>query len=203
MASRKLLTRGALAALTLTLLIGSAEGAGPWKGQILDRETGQPIPGAVVVAVWRTPVAGLRMHSESEFLDVDEMVSDADGRFVIPERARFSWRRFARVLGPQVLIFKSGCGLWQFRGTPASGSAEDTHAAEQRLAAAWDRFAAEGAVLELPRVTDPQKRLAIHSHVRPLDVPDDRIVNLLSALEADRSALGLPPPRPVAPGDKK
>ena len=203
MASRKLLTRGAVAAVLVVLLAGIAEAAGPWKGQIVDRETGQPIAGAIVLAVWRTPVAGLRMHSETEFLDVDEMASDTDGRFVIPERARFSWRRFARVDGPQLLIFKGGYGLWQFRGAPYYASTEDTYTAEQRVAAAWDRFATEGVVLELPTVTDRQKRLAIHGHVRPLDVPDERIANLLSALEADRAALGLPASRPVTPGDKK
>src|SRR4051812_34651428 len=109
MASRQLLVRLTAGVLLATLLAcATVEAAGPWKGQIVDRDTGQPIPGAVVLAIWRTPIKGIQMHAETQFFDVDEVMSDAQGRIVIPERERFTWSQLARVMGPEIIIFKGG-----------------------------------------------------------------------------------------------
>ena len=108
--------RGARVAVTMLVLVMGgathAEAAGPWKAQIVDAETGQPIEGVVVVAIWKTEPAGIRMHPNREFFDVDEVVSGVDGRIVIPERTLFSWQRFTWVIGPQILMFKAGYGIW-------------------------------------------------------------------------------------------
>ena len=66
--------------LSLTLFTSSAFAGGPWKGQIIDIETKEPLEGAVVVAVWdrnyRTPTGG-----SSYFYEAKEVLTDKEGRF--------------------------------------------------------------------------------------------------------------------------
>jgi hypothetical protein len=192
MASRQLLVRLAVGVLVAVLACGVVEAAGPWKGQIVDRDTDQPIAGAVVVAIWTLRSPGV-IHPEEDFHSALEVVSDEEGRFVIPEHTAVTTKPLAVVEGPDVRIFKSGYGRWQFQGSPYYAVAEDLHTAKKRIAAGWERFVGEGVVIELPRITDRRKRTEVHIYVRPGGVPAEHIRRLLAEIDADRIALGLPP----------
>lgn len=195
MASRKLLIRGAVAALlTVVLLAGNAEAAGPWKGQIVDRETGQPIAGAIVLAIWTVRGWG-EIHPEDEFHSAVEAVSDAEGRFVIPEHTATPTKPLTAIRGPQVVIFKAGFGAWEFQGAPYYAVAEDSSARDQRIKHAWEAFEREGTVFQLRRYADLQERRAWLGRVRPLSVPDDKIPRLLQALDEENISLGESPAR--------
>ena len=106
-----------LAALAPATGPDDAHAAGPWRGQVVDAETGQPIEGVVVVAVWERLSPGV-IHQARAFHDVDEVVTDAEGRFVLPERELSPPNPFITIDGPQLTMFKGGYGLWQFRGAP-------------------------------------------------------------------------------------
>jgi hypothetical protein len=55
---------------------------GPFRGKIVDMETGQGIPGAVVLAIWLEKVpTPIEMHTR--FYDAREVVSGPDGSFEI------------------------------------------------------------------------------------------------------------------------
>jgi hypothetical protein len=192
MASRELLIRSAFIALVTVLLSGSAEGAGPWKGQILERETGQPIAGAVVLAIWTVRSWG-EIHPEDEFHSAFEAVSDADGRFVIPAHTAVPTKPLTAIRGPQILIFKAGFGPWEFQGGPYYAVAEDSYAREERIKHSWEAFEKEGAGFELRRLADRQQRLSWNSMVRPRSVPPERMLGFLEALDAERVSLGVPP----------
>lgn len=99
MAARQLLIRLVLGALVSVLAGGAAEAAGPWKGQIVDRDTGQPIPGAVVLAIW---VVRSRdsIHPHDDFHSAVEVVSDGEGRFVVPEHTATSPKPLTELRGP-------------------------------------------------------------------------------------------------------
>jgi hypothetical protein len=78
---------GALAALAL-----SAERAdgmwpcqGPWKAQIVDAETGLPIEGVIVLAVWYKQTRNLA-GPVGDFYAAEELVTGPDGRFEIQRR---------------------------------------------------------------------------------------------------------------------
>ncbi len=58
---------------------------GPFRGRIVDRETGRPIEGAVVLAVWETRAFSPLGHGGQAFHDSREAVSGADGHFEIPQ----------------------------------------------------------------------------------------------------------------------
>ncbi len=74
------------AVVRLGSVVGAVEKWGPFRGQVVDRETGQPIPGAVVLVVWwraeQTPI-----QTNQQFYDAKEAVTDAEGRFEIPRLA--------------------------------------------------------------------------------------------------------------------
>ena len=54
---------------------------GPFEGQVLDYDTGKPIPGAIAVALWKSSTLdsgqGVCVHAETA-------VSGADGKYHIP-----------------------------------------------------------------------------------------------------------------------
>jgi hypothetical protein len=81
---------------------------GPWRGTVIDTETKQPVEGAVVVAIWRKEYGG-PAGPYSYFLDAKEVLTDKEGRFLIPKFWKLnlipilSW-----IQGPEFEIFKPG-----------------------------------------------------------------------------------------------
>ena len=96
--------------LSLTFFASSAFAAGPWKGQIIDIETKEPIEGAVVLAVWervyRTPTG-----ASSYFYEAKETLTDKEGRFEIPSYTPINLVPIISYMrGPLFTIFKPGYG---------------------------------------------------------------------------------------------
>ena len=65
-----------------------AEQWGPFRGRMVDAETGVPIPGAHFMVSWERDYPN-PVHWTQGFYDAQEAVTDADGRFEIPRRRRF------------------------------------------------------------------------------------------------------------------
>lgn len=80
--------------------------AGTIQGQVLDAQTGQPIAGAIVLGVW-TKVAGLPGLHHHELVGVQEVETDAEGRFML-ERPR----RIIHEDGESVTVYKFGYVAW-------------------------------------------------------------------------------------------
>jgi hypothetical protein len=59
---------------------------GPFTGQVVDAETGKPIPGAIFFAIWLRIIPG-PFHSGETFSDARFAVADRDGRFEIQRRS--------------------------------------------------------------------------------------------------------------------
>lgn len=72
---------------------------GPYKGKVIDLETGEPIEGAVVAAVWTLT---------HRFCDAKETVTDNNGEFVLPKGSCFSLWPFTEIYSPDVNVFKPG-----------------------------------------------------------------------------------------------
>jgi hypothetical protein len=60
---------------------------GPFRGQIVDAETGAPVPGAHFMVMWERENPN-PVHWTQTFYDAQETVTDADGRFEIPRQRR-------------------------------------------------------------------------------------------------------------------
>src|SRR3989304_3297455 len=82
--------------------------AEPIEGRVVDKETGQPIEGAVVVAQWilAKPLEG---HSVDHWV-VIEAITDTEGRYHIPgwgPKTR-PWNRWLSNYDPKLVVFKLG-----------------------------------------------------------------------------------------------
>jgi hypothetical protein len=185
--------------LSLLLILSGvnfAESAGPWKAQIVDSETHQPLEGVVVVAIWERrahghPAIGL---GRTGYYTHVEIATDSEGRFVIPARIFFNPPPFFPIEGPQLLIFKGGYGLWRVQ------QSRD------------DLTSAEGAVIEMRplsniyerreymqgrwKETDPQRPWSWGTRMgpeNPHDIPYQQIQLYEAAINYERVLLGLPP----------
>jgi hypothetical protein len=180
----------ALAVVILAVLAWPAGAAGPWKGQIVDAETGAPLEGVVVLALWDKKTVAWP-HPDREFYDVDELVSDRDGRFVIPARDLSKNNPLQAIVGPIVRMFKPGYGAWDFRHEGPRPLIEESDIQIQRNKEGWRRFAAGGAVFELPLLKTREARLRAAPSCQPhLDMPVDRIPRWQAACKEERTRLG-------------
>jgi hypothetical protein len=100
------LTRVALCVVAVMLTAACRTGQeqwGPFRGQVVDFDTGEPIAGAYVMAMWiREPPS---LHYQEWVYDARETVTDADGRFEIPYERRWitAW-----VNPPRIDVFAPG-----------------------------------------------------------------------------------------------
>ncbi len=60
---------------------------GPFSGQVIDAQTGKPIPGAVFVVLWMRTIP-TPLHAGQQFYDARVGVADEAGHFEIPSRGR-------------------------------------------------------------------------------------------------------------------
>ena len=151
-----------LVAFSLTsflLVIGagaSARAAGPWRAQIVDAETKQPLEGIIVVAVWWKLTGGPGGWS-SQYYDSEEVLTDKDGRFTIASRTFFSLNPMVTFRGPIFTIFKPGYGedVWPGWYTEATQWSPEKR---KKLGQPWEFFQLEGLVLEMPRLRTIEER---------------------------------------------
>ena len=99
----------AIGAVGLIAAAPASERWGPFRGQVVDLETGEPIPGAVALAVW-WKIRLSFVHGTREFYDAREAVTGPDGAFEIPRLLGPLW-----ILGVQpaeITLFAPGY-KWQ------------------------------------------------------------------------------------------
>ena len=92
---------------SLLLLLPTTGCAGSIQGQVLDAQTGQAIPGAVVLGVW-TRIAGLPGMHHTELVGVREVETDSEGRFALERPSS----RYNREDGESVTVYKFGYIAW-------------------------------------------------------------------------------------------
>jgi len=115
------MSRTALLLLVLMVASGCRGGAeqwGPFRGQVVDAETGQPISGAHAMVLWVREAPSL--HATERFYDAQETVADTDGQF---ELARETRVLTAFVRDPEFAVFAPGYMMQAPDVTPASGRA--------------------------------------------------------------------------------
>jgi hypothetical protein len=75
---------------------------GPYKGRVIDLETGEPIEGAVVAGVW-----GLDFGFINPFCDAKETLTDKKGEFILAKVWCFNSSPFAKI-GGEIIVFMPG-----------------------------------------------------------------------------------------------
>ena len=187
--------------LGLAVLVGApglaSAAKGPWRGQVLDAETKQPLEGVVVLAYWyryRFHLSQLVLggHQTPEFFDAVEAVTDAQGRWEIPKK---SFPFFANI-GVFFRYFKPGYGRWHYAG---QGTAEwlelpveeQMRRSKEMALAVWTE---EGSKVELLPARTREEQVKMESF--PTFVPLSKTPLTLEAINKARIAVGLPPVGP-------
>lgn len=154
---------------------------GPYKGKVVDAETGRPIKGVVVLGVWyreKVTVAG----GVGSYYDADETVTDKDGDFEIKGKGL---RILTNIAPMHVLIFKAGYqyigeGLWDSLNL-------DGGLMLKKVAWQGDR-----AIIPLKSLTVEERKKGDNPPSRP-SIPDDKMKLLTDEINKERIAFGLTP----------
>jgi hypothetical protein len=165
------------AALTLTLLVSSqassVEKFGPFRGQLVDVETGQPIAGAAILVIWWEAIFSPVGHPTERFYDAREAVTDAEGRFDIPRLSVPFWK--LGIQAGQVLYFAVGYEPHGKVVTPPDGQP----------------FAAP-TVVQMRRLKTREELLQKSRGYRS-QIPAEKMREFLKAINIERRMLGLEP----------
>jgi hypothetical protein len=171
---------------------GPAFAEGPWKAQVVDAETGEPLEGVVVLMYWVTYTSSWAGWAGGDFHDAEEVVTGPDGRFVVPRRLVFTlipWKKVSR----EMVIFKPGYGQWRFREARQWDKLPRWES-KAKFEEAWKRFEGEGVVLELSPLKTREERLKFYDgpygHA-PTLVPPERTRRLDEARDTEARYLGL------------
>ena len=96
---------------------GGAEQWGPFRGQVVDAETGMPLSGAHVMVAWERDNPN-PVHWTQSFYDAREAVTGTSGRFEIPRDRRFPT---FLIRGPRFAVFAPGYVAEAEDVTPSGG----------------------------------------------------------------------------------
>jgi hypothetical protein len=154
---------------------------GPYRGQIVDAQTKAPLPGAVVVALWRRDRV-YPFQVNSEHFAVRETVTDSEGNFVMDVRDIEDGAP-RRTRKPEFLIFLPGYGAFPNRHTSPQGFIAEI-------------FYGSGSTVEVPRLESRRERLDNLSTASPYrfsKAPLRDLPKLMKAVDEERAALGLDP----------
>ena len=156
----------ALGAVGLIEAAPASERWGPFQEQVVDLETGQPIPGAVL-AVWWKVVPNL-VAGTQEFYAAREAITGPDGRFEIPRLSVPPWQ--LGVQPGQVTLFAPGDKWEATVVTPPDGQ----------------EFV-DSTVAQMRRLKTPEEHRKASWHLPPGGVPHEKMPNLLKALNRQLS----------------
>jgi hypothetical protein len=154
---------------------------GPYRGQIVDAQTKAPLPGAVVVALWRRDRV-YPFQVNSEHYAVRETVTDSEGNFVMDVRDIEDGAP-RRTRKPEFLIFLPGYGAFPRRHTSPQGFIAEI-------------FNGSGSSVEVPRLVSRRERLDNLSAASPYrfsETPFKDLPRLMKAVDEERISLGLEP----------
>ena len=158
---------------------------GPYKGRVVDSETGRPLEGAVVLAVWNLNVPVI-VDTVDVFLDAEEVLTDGNGRFAVGRHTPRSLKP-GKVEGPYLTIYYPGYGFYPMNHVsppiPTFGGTDEV----------LKRMDKEEVIFELPRLKTREDRIRVQGCVFEHNVPDDKMPNLLRLLNLERKRLGLAP----------
>lgn len=130
---------------------------GPYKGKVVELETGEPIEGVVVAARW---LITTWVHTE-RICDAKETVTDKNGEFKLPKGWCIS-HPFAKIDKPSVVVFKPG-----YLGYPPLGASPEERRAQMPYFSGYEfRDRNQYQVIRLGRPKTKKERELTHYHAQ-------------------------------------
>ena len=181
-------TLGVGLAILLLAVPAAGRTEGPFTARIVEAETGKPVAGVIVVALYQKKTPGM-VHPNTEFYDVDETVSDSDGRFTLPAKELPISTPLVHVIGPEIIVFRAGYKGWRFQGVD-SRQHVDPDVRDRAVAEGWRQFRTSGVVIEVTSATtrsDREQAKGAANYFPP--IPSDRAPQLRKALDDELMAI--------------
>jgi len=173
-----------------------AHSDGPYRGKVVELETGKPIEGAVVAARWTIEPF---VHTE-RICDAKETLTDKNGEFELPKGSCTS-HPFAEMYKPSVVIFKPG-----YLGyLPLGSSPEEKRAHMPSFTGQEFQDEKQYYVIKLGRPKTREERDLTHSHAGSLlhDETYEKLPILLKLVNEENKNLGLGEIGPVKSEEKR
>jgi hypothetical protein len=153
---------------------------GPYHGRVVDAETGSPLAGAVVVAVWSRERV-LPFHLSTVFHAAREALTGPDGTWVLDGRD-VEERAPARTLPPSFDAYYPGYAAITSTIFIKSGGSEVGDVAA-------------GGTVRLPRLGSRQERELVIAGLPPVYISWEQVPTFLRLVNVERHRLGLDPVR--------
>ncbi len=146
---------------------------GPYRGKVVDVETGAPIEGAVVFVKFNTEGGLSPGGAVSRFVDAVEALTDANGEFEIPAQKVNAFRMFHN-WDPyeSVIIFKPGYGAYPRHHGIERDLPEDDHFLPK------DKY----VTIKLPKLNTMEERKENLGNIPYINAPPEKY-KLLKKLE--------------------
>lgn len=178
--------------LALSLIAGCGHlvySSGPYSGQVVDEETGRPVAGAAVVAMWTREIP-VGAHMPEQTWDVYETLSDANGEFTIPHRTHFT--TFGWILEPTLNVYYPS-----YAAGYAGFYSRDVPVIDRPPRDPRDRDRPENyATIPLKHLTTREERvLKAGPPIGMSELPWEKIPHLMRLINTERRQLGLQPYR--------
>ena len=137
----------------------------PYKGQVVDAETGEPIEGAMVVMAWYVEQYGGVGGAIDDYLNAKETLTDKEGRYRIPHMFAFHYWPLSIMRRADMLVYKPGYTN-------------------------FDKYAERYGAIKLRRARTREERAEARVS-RPFEVPTKKIKKLDEMLTNESKELGL------------
>lgn len=177
---RKLLLLALLNILTLFLTSCSGFAVirydGPYKGRVIDADTGKPIEGVVVLGVWNTVII-TPGGATGNFYDAQETLSDKSGEFSIPG---LGLKVLSNVAPMDVLIFKAG---YEHIGMGSWESLKKATFLKEKI-----KWEGNKAIIPLKKWTLEERRNRFGSYY--VNIPNEKKKLLLKEIEKEYREIG-------------
>jgi hypothetical protein len=184
---RKLCLTLAVFFLTITNVLSADflyHSDGPYKGKVIDLETGEPIEGAVVAGVW------ILEFNLTPFCDAKETMTDKNGEFILPKASCFTLWPLTQMGRLDIIVFKPG-----YLGFPPLG-----YTSEERKARMPDFTGDEFKdkkkyyIIKLgkPKTREERELTYDHAGLFTFDEAFKKLPTLLRLTNEERRNLGLP-----------
>lgn len=190
-------------------ILPQSETVGPWRAQVVDAETQQPLDGAVVLVVFWKRYAGVGGWAGGGYYHSEEAVTDKSGNFVIQSQWIFTWIPFlSTIQGPEFYIFKPGYGGWRFQGEARWGESWQNgrmvgvsklimplSERSKFLDEVAKQFESDGIVIELQplKIEEERRRYQSLGAMPCCDIPEHKMQRYLQYINQERALLGCKP----------
>jgi hypothetical protein len=178
--------RSLLAVLMLVGLSGCIHSDGPYRGKVVELDTGNPIEGAVVAGQWYIDY----MINTQRICASKETLTDKNGEFELPSAWCFSSIPFVTLHKPNVVVFKPG-----YLGYPPLGaSPEDRKAHMADFTGREFKKENDYNTIKLGRPKTRMEREFTVSHAEGFFHDDNclrKLPNLLKLTNEESRSLGL------------